>query len=116
MVGTGVLLVAVTIRAFSVSPSAALPTTFPSEPWLYIGGASGVIFIAIFALVVRSIGVLLMSLGSVAGQLVMAVILDLTFPSQHQLGVATIVGTVLTLLAAGIAAIPRRHTPHHQTA
>ncbi len=114
MVGTGVLVVAVAIRAFVVSPSPALPTSFPSEPWLYVGGASGVIFIAIFAIVVRSIGVLLMSLGSVAGQLVMAVILDVTFPSQHQLGVATIVGTVLTLAAAGIAAIPRRHKANHE--
>jgi len=115
MVGTGVLFIAVTIRAFSVSPSMALPSSLPSEPWLYVGGVSGVIFIAIFALVVRSIGVLLMSLGSVAGQLVMAIILDLSFPSQHQLGVATIVGTVLTLAAAGIAAIPRTHKPMHET-
>jgi transporter family-2 protein len=113
MVGTGVLLVALAIRAFSVSPSIALPTSLPSDPWLYIGGASGVIFIAIFALIVRSIGVLLMSLGSVAGQLVMALTLDVTFPAAHPLAIATVVGTILTLIAAGVAAIPRRHRASH---
>jgi len=108
MVGTGVLLLAVAIRSLVTSPPVALPTSLPSDPWLYVGGASGVIFIAIFALVVRTIGVLLMGLGSVAGQLVMAVIVDIIFPSQHILGVATIVGTLLTLAAAVVAAIPAR--------
>ena len=115
MVGTGVLVIALAIHTFVTSPAVAF-SALPTDPWLYVGGASGVIFIAIFALVVRSIGVLLMSLGSVAGQLVMAVILDLTFPSQHVLDAATVVGTVLTLIAAGIAALPRRHKPTHTVA
>jgi transporter family-2 protein len=114
MVGTGVLLVAVAIHTIAVAPVASLPSTFPTEPWLYVGGGSGVIFIATFALVVRSIGVLLMSLGSVAGQLITALTLDVVFPSAHVLAVATVVGTALTLAAAALAAIPRRHKPSHQ--
>jgi transporter family-2 protein len=113
MVGTGVLLIALAIRAIVVGPSLALPPSLPTEPWLYVGGLSGVIFIAITALVVRSIGVLLLGLGSVAGQLVMALIIDVAFPSLHTLAVATVVGTGLTLVAAIIAAIPRRHNAEH---
>jgi transporter family-2 protein len=113
MVGTGVLLIAVAIRAFLVGESAGLPTSFPTDPWLYVGGLSGVIFIATTALVVRAIGVLLLSLGSVAGQLVMALTLDTVFPSEHALALATVVGTGLTLVAAVIAAIPRRHKAEH---
>ena len=113
MVGTGVLLVVVAIHAFAVAPASALPSSLPREPWLYIGGAAGVIFIAIFAIVVRSIGVLLMSLGSVAGQLITALVMDVVLPSAHPLAIATVVGTVLTLVAAAVAAIPRRHKPQH---
>lgn len=114
MVGTGVLLIAVAIRAFIVGPASALPTALPGELWLYIGGILGVIFIATTALVVRAIGVLLLSLGSVAGQLTTALTLDAVFPSAHVLAIATVVGTALTLVAAVIAAIPRRHKPSHE--
>lgn len=114
LVGTGVLFVAVAIHSVSVGPAAAFPAVLPSDPWLYIGGAAGVIFIATTALVVRVIGVLLLSLGSVAGQLITALTLDFVFPSAHHLAIATIVGTGLTLAAAVIAAIPRRHAGGHK--
>lgn len=113
MVGTGVLLIAVAIRAFSVAPAAGLPASLPTDPWLYLGGILGVVFIATTALVVRAIGVLLLSLGSVVGQLVMALTLDLVFPSAHQLAIATILGTALTFVAAVIAALPHRHKAEH---
>lgn len=113
MVGTGVLLIAAAIHAFLVGGSAGIPSSLPTEPWLYVGGLSGVIFIATTALVVRAIGVLLLSLGSIAGQLIMALTLDTVFPSEHALALATIIGTGLTLVAAVIAAIPRRHKAEH---
>ncbi|MEV0334767.1 DMT family transporter [Nocardia sp. NPDC050717] len=53
-----------------------LPTRFPTEPWLYLGGVIGVAFIALAAITVGMIGVLLLGLTSVAGQLVAAMLLD----------------------------------------
>lgn len=55
-----------------------LPTEFPTQPWLYLGGLIGVAFIALAAITVGLTGVLLLGLTSVAGQLVTAVLLDAT--------------------------------------
>ena len=79
------------------------PTTFPAEPWLYLGGAIGVFFIAIAALIVRWIGVLLLGLTSVSGQLVASLILDVVAPTGARLSVAAVIGCALTLIAAAIA-------------
>jgi transporter family-2 protein len=62
-------------------------------------------FIGSMVVLVRRIGVLLLGLGMVAGQLVASLLLDLFAPSgAHPLTVLTVTGTVLTLVAAGIAA------------
>ncbi|ATL64963.1 DMT family transporter [Nocardia terpenica] len=81
-----------------------LPTRPPTEPWLYLGGLLGVTFIALAALVVRRIGVLLLGLASVAGQLSTALVLDLVFPSGSGLPVAAVLGCALTLVAVLVAA------------
>lgn len=57
------------------------PDRFPTTPWLYLGGVIGVVFIALAAVAVRWIGVLLLGLTSVAGQLLAAVVLDLALPT-----------------------------------
>ncbi|MBF6173503.1 DMT family transporter [Nocardia blacklockiae] len=80
------------------------PDRFPTAPWLYLGGVIGVVFIALAALVVRWIGVLLLGLTSVAGQLLAAVVLDVALPTGSGLSAATVVGSVLTLIAVGVAA------------
>ncbi|WP_280384833.1 DMT family transporter [Nocardia wallacei] len=80
------------------------PAEFPSEPWLYLGGVIGVVFIALAAAVVRWIGVLLLGLTSVAGQLLAAVVLDLALPTGSGLSAATLAGCVLTLVAVAVAA------------
>ncbi|MFC4124051.1 DMT family transporter [Nocardia rhizosphaerae] len=56
--------------------TSGLPTEFPTDPWLYLGGVIGVGSIALAALAVGMIGVLLLGLTSVAGQLVAAMLLD----------------------------------------
>ncbi|WP_373321678.1 DMT family transporter [Micromonospora okii] len=85
---------------------------FPAEPWLYLGGPIGIVFIAIAAAVVRFTGVLLLGLATIAGQVVGAVLLDLVLPTaaSHP-GVTTLLGAALTLVAVLIAALgppPRR--------
>ncbi|MEU6020376.1 DMT family transporter [Micromonospora sp. NPDC047134] len=105
-VGTSVLLV-----AFAVSlgvrgvPSGSLPT----EPWLYLGGLVGVSFIAVAAAVVRLIGVLVLGLATIAGQVIGAVLLDVVLPTAaSQPGPRTFLGALLTLVAVAVATLGGR--------
>ncbi|MEV4317474.1 DMT family transporter [Actinocrispum sp. NPDC049592] len=85
------------------------PTRAPSEWWLYTGGLYGIFVISGGVLVVKAIGVLLLSLCTVAGQLGGAVLLDLVVPARGtELTVASVLGTVITLVAVVVAAIPER--------
>ncbi|GLW94772.1 DMT family transporter [Actinokineospora globicatena] len=80
-----------------------LPAGLPSNAILYVGGALGVIGVSASVFAVRYIGVLMVSLGMISGQLAGAVLFDLTGPGIEP---ATAVGVVVTLLAAGVAALP----------
>lgn len=78
---------------------------FPAEPWLYLGGPIGIVFIAIAAAIVRFTGVLLLGLATIAGQIVGAVLLDLLLPTAaSRPGVTSLLGAALTLVAVLIAA------------
>ena len=77
-VGTvGLLVVFLVDLALRGRPGGA----FPAEPWLYIGGPIGIVFIAIAAAVVRFTGVLLLGLATIAGQVLGAVAMDVVFPT-----------------------------------
>jgi transporter family-2 protein len=105
VVGTTVLLLGTLVFSLWVG----WPESLPTNPILYLGGLVGVIFIAAAAVIVRITGVLLLGLGTIAGQLVASLLLDILLPvAGHELAVTTVVGTILTLAAVGIAAIPRR--------
>jgi transporter family-2 protein len=105
IVGTIVLTIALSVDV----ALAGWPSRFPTEPWVYLGGPVGVCFIAISAMIVRSLGVLLLSLGTIAGQLVTSLLIELVAPvAGHPVTLTTAVGTSLTLVALVIAEIPRR--------
>lgn len=105
LVGTIVLFGITLIHSFW----GGWPTVFPSTPWLYLGGPIGVIFIAGAAIVVRNIGVLLLGLAMIAGQLLASVVLDLVAPvAGHTLAASTVISAAVTLVAVGIAALPAR--------
>lgn len=80
------------------------PAEFPREPWLYLGGVIGVLFIAAGVLVVRWVGVLLMGLSTVAGQLTASLVLDGLLPTGAELSLVKVLGCVLTLTAVVVAA------------
>ncbi|WP_028476004.1 DMT family transporter [Nocardia sp. CNY236] len=98
-VGFGALLVC---EAALIATTGA-PDTFPTEPWLYLGGLIGIAVIAVAALTVRWIGVLLLGLTSVAGQLVASLVLDVLTPTEAGLSGTAIVGCLLTISAIGVA-------------
>ncbi|CAM4199024.1 DMT family transporter [Kibdelosporangium persicum] len=85
------------------------PVAFPDEWWLYTGGAFGIFVIGISAVAVRAVGVLLRSLCVVAGQLLGAIVLDVFVPARGaELRLTEVLGTVITLFAVAVAAVPTR--------
>jgi bacterial/archaeal transporter family-2 protein len=82
---------------------------WPATWWLYVGGLLGALYIALAAVAVAEVGVLRLSLATVAGQLVAAVILDIVWPAPGiTLRLQTVVGAALTLVAVTVTGIGRR--------
>lgn len=81
--------------------------TLPPEPLLYAGGVLGCINLVLSALLIRRIGVLLTGLGMIAGQLLGALLMDWLLPvAGSAVYPQTVVGTLLTLAAIVVAALP----------
>ncbi len=81
----------------------ALPTTW----WLYVGGAMGVAFIWLAALLVKVHGVLVLGLAVIAGQVVGSQAIELATtahigPLGVLAGALTIVGVLVALLLRGV--------------
>ncbi len=102
-VGTGALLVAALVDLLA----RGLPAAPPGQWWYYIGGPLGIVTILTAVAAVRFTGVLLLGLASVAGQLTGAVLLDIVVPTGGGLTAAGVLGTVITMVAVGIAAVRR---------
>ncbi len=101
-IGGTVLLVAAALVSIAVS---GLPASPPTEPWLYVGGAIGVVYIFLSAALVVHTGVLLLGLGTVAGQLIAAFALDLAWPAVSGPGWAIELLTVIVALISVIVAV-----------
>lgn len=101
-IGGSVLLV--TAAAVSVAV-AGPPQPLPGDPWLYLGGALGVIYIFLSAALVVHTGVLLLGLGTVAGQLIAAFALDLAWPAEAGPGWLIELVTVIVALASVMIAV-----------
>jgi len=93
-VGSFVLVFSLAINLLNGGHIAHIPT----NPWVYLGGPLGLIFIAVSAYVVKAMGVLNFILFSVTGQLVGALLLDWLAPATKG-GVSSylIFGTLMTL-------------------
>ena len=105
--GTTVLAIILLVHALA----AGLPQHLTGSPWLYVGGAVGIIFVAGYAIIVRFTGVLLLGLGAIAGQLAASLAFDLALPvAEHPITWQTVVGTIVTFVAIAIAAIRVRAT------
>jgi transporter family-2 protein len=102
--GTVVLAVA---AALSVALRGA-PDPLPAEPWLYLGGFLGAAYILLGAFIVAHTGVLLMGLGSVLGQLVTSVVIDVLWPAEAGPALWQVIAMVVVAVASVVVAVPRR--------
>lgn len=104
VVGTSALAVATAVHLLLVG----LPQQLPSNPALYLGGVLGAAFIAIQVVTVARIGVLLLGLCLVAGQLLGALVFGLVIPIGVPTTGWTALAVGLTLGGVAIAAQPWR--------
>lgn len=82
-------------------PSIGWPEALPANPWLYLGGAIGVGFIAIQAITVTRIGVLVLAISLVSGQLLGSLLVDWLYPlAAVEFTLLKIAGVIATLFGA----------------
>ncbi len=101
VVGTTALLVALAVKELVSGVNAQ---AWPHEPWLYLGGIFGALFVAVAARVVRVLGVLRLGLAVTAGQLAGAILLDV----ERGVAVTTLVAAGLTFVAVAVSGWSRR--------
>ncbi len=107
--GTVVLVVAASV---SVATS-GMPRPLPTEPWLYLGGLLGFAYILLGATIVAHTGVLLLGLGSVLGQLLTSVIIDLLWPASAGPALWQLIAMVVVATASVVVALPWRRRRRH---
>lgn len=100
--GTLVLAVAAGVSVMVTE----MPSSVPTEPWLYVGGFLGFVYILLGALIVAHTGVLLLGLGSVLGQLTMSVLIDLVWPPAAGPSVTQMLVMVVVAVGSVLVALP----------
>ncbi len=106
--GTAVLGVAELIHTAVAGP----PTSYPSDPWLYLGGVIGVAYIFLAAALVPHTGVLLLGLGTVVGQVVTSVVIDAIWPAVGAPApAASLLMSTLAILSVVVAVVPWGRMP-----
>jgi transporter family-2 protein len=96
---------ALALGVLAVAVAGRLPGLhWPGAPWLYLGGLGGAVYIALGAYTVPRLGVLHLTLGTVAGQLAGGVVLDAVTPAARGgLGLASVLAAACTLVAVVVA-------------
>ncbi len=104
VVGTVILVVAAIISVIAQG----WPEAWPTNPVYYLGGAIGTIFIAAAAMLVRTAGVLLLSMSNVVGQLVASTAFEAGLPLAGGVTAGMLAGVAVALVAVVVAAVPVR--------
>jgi transporter family-2 protein len=111
VVGTVVLVIATAVVVAAETAHGVTLRPLPEQWWLYLGGPLGIVFVTITVMCVPVLGVLRVGLGTVAGQLIGAIVLDTVVPGGPGTSIPVIVGAVLTVAAVAVAGLrprPRR--------
>lgn len=102
--GTLALLVAACVRV----GVAGFPARFPGEVWMYLGGATGVVYIFLSAALVKHTGVLQLGLGSVVGLLATSVVIDVIWPAPAGAPLPVALLAVAVAFVGVVVAVVRR--------
>lgn len=105
-VGTVFLLLCSVGILVAGTPVRALPA-LPGQWWTLLGGALGVLFIAVSTITVARLGVLLLTLTTLFGNLVGSFVVDvLTGNAVNALRPTTLIAMVFVLVGVAIASLP----------
>jgi transporter family-2 protein len=108
VVGIAALLLIVVVQRVLDPAGVGSLSPVAEKPWLLVGGAMGVLFVAGSAWSVRALGVLLLSLIVLAGTLVGAVAVDLVAPTEGAtVNAFLLAGIALTFASVGLAVVRR---------
>jgi len=102
LIGVIGLLVYFALSLLAPGELVGLPRTW----WLYLGGAIGLVFIWASSILVRIHGVLILSLCSIAGQVVSAIVIDLVSAPDELTGFSY-AAAAITLAGVAIATLLR---------
>ncbi|MFV0533474.1 MAG: DMT family transporter [Cumulibacter sp.] len=107
-VGT-VFLVLCTVVLFGTGFRIHDTPQLPGEWWVLIGGLLGIVFIGVTTVTVARLGVLLLSLVSLFGNLLGSLVIDLTFHSaEAEVGPTTFISMAIVLVGLLLTTIPSR--------
>lgn len=101
------LLTVALLLAGSATFGGFSPHSWPTDWWLYSGGAIGVVFIAALAICVRALDVFLVALAINGGQLVGGLLIDGLLPDGPGVTGFLIAGAVLAIGAVVVGGNPR---------
>ncbi|OYN91284.1 hypothetical protein CGZ91_07510 [Parenemella sanctibonifatiensis] len=76
------------------------------NPWLFLGGVIGIVYIAGSAALAPRLGILILMVSSIAGQVVVSLLLDVFLPADRALSWLSVVGAVLVVIATVVVARP----------
>lgn len=91
-----------------VFASGTPPLRFPPEPLLYSGGVFGVAFILVSALIVPRLGVLILSLSTLVGNMGGSLIIDALNGNEQAFTLTALTSIALVVLGVVIATLPGR--------
>jgi bacterial/archaeal transporter family-2 protein len=102
LTGTTALLLVLTVDVLIRGGIKPLPT----QPWLYLGGPLGIMFIAVAAAVVHRIGVLVLGMSAIAGQVTASLVIDAVSPTAAgPPDTRTFIGAAIALAAIALASL-----------
>lgn len=108
-VGLVALLLVLVIERVVDSDDVGTLQPVADHPWLLVGGLMGVLFVVGSAWAVHALGVLLLSLVTLAGTLIGAVAVDLVVPTEGAaVTVQLLAGIALTAASVALAVLRRR--------
>ncbi len=110
------LTLAVLIEHVLSGRGLTLPPSPLTHPVVWIGGLIGVAFIVVAASVVRTLGVLLFALLSIAGQVTGALVVELLYPAVNKpFSWTLVIGVLITGGAVALAAVGRAQVAGHNS-